>query len=191
MLGSLITGGLSLIGGLFGQKKTDDRLREQMAFQEHMSSTAYQRSMDDMRKAGLNPMLAYQQGGASTPAGASSPALDVLTPAVHTAQAAKRLSAEVDNMHATNENIREQNKNLEAERIRIGSQTSQINATTKILHEELKAAQREAARAEHDKAVYDTPYAGKTLRTLGTILREIGIGGSTPRGNITITPKGN
>lgn len=59
--------------GFLGQQDTNRRLsregRLDRDFQREMSNTAYQRAVADMRKAGINPILAYQRGGASTPSG--------------------------------------------------------------------------------------------------------------------------
>lgn len=82
--------------------------REQMVFQERMSSTAYQRSIADMKAAGLNPMLAYQQGGASSPGGAGTRVESALGPATASAQAARRMREELKQISATTSRIKDQ-----------------------------------------------------------------------------------
>lgn len=67
----LISGAIGLLGGITRNREARSASAKQMAFQERMSNTAYQRGMEDMRKAGLNPILAGKVGGASTPTGST------------------------------------------------------------------------------------------------------------------------
>lgn len=103
----IIGGALGFAGGLFQNSAQSAMADKQMKFQEKMDNTRYQRGMADMKAAGLNPMLAYSQGGAGSPAGAMAPVTNVGEAAVRAAEGSSNsaktsalVKSQVENMAA-------------------------------------------------------------------------------------------
>lgn len=67
-----LTAAGAAMGALGSQDFNADQASANRAFQADMSNTSFQRRVEDLKAAGLSPMLAYSQGGASTPSGSSA-----------------------------------------------------------------------------------------------------------------------
>jgi len=130
--------------------------------------------MADMKTAGLNPMLAYQKGGASTPSGAQPNIKNVLEHAPTSAAnyvAAKTAQANINNVEAQ---TRLTNEKANTEKLTQGqisantatqyAQTDQIRAQIQnvlkqggILDSNATVAETEAILSQIDRMIYETP----------------------------------
>lgn len=87
-LGALGGAAVSYLGANSANAANARLARDQMAFQERMSNTSYQRAVADMKKAGINPMAAFSQGGASSPPGSTASNVNPLMDASNSAKSA-------------------------------------------------------------------------------------------------------
>jgi len=94
-IASAAAGGLNYVGQKDANATNMQLASNQMDFQREMSNTSYQRAVADMKKAGLSPMLAYSQGGASSPGGATTTVQNKFSGAVQAAQAQQLQSEQI------------------------------------------------------------------------------------------------
>ena len=126
-----ITAGAGLVGTYMSNQESSAQANRQMDFQREMSNTAHQREVEDLKKAGLNPILSALGSGASTPQGAQGTVND-FAPGI--AKGAETAIA-----------IRNQNKEFELKDANIGN----LNADT-----DNKGAQRNLLNNQaHNSAV--------------------------------------
>lgn len=131
-----LPGVLGMFGGDRTNRQNQANAREQMAFQERMSSTAAQRARADFEAAGLNPALAYGTT-ASSPSGSSSTAEDSLGKGLSSAMAIQGMRQQLEQSRATVGATRAQQKQTEA-------QTKETERNTRFMRTLEPSTRREA-----------------------------------------------
>jgi len=186
---ALIGGAFGLAGQAMANRETEVSTARQMAFQERMSDTQYQRGMEDMRKAGLNPILAYKQGGASAPSGASYTAGNVgsagvagASSAQEMARSAKTLDPDVAQKWAsvdlTNGQI---GRILPAQQELLKMQAAAAGASSAESLARARLTTLEAARYAADEEFFSSP-EGANVRKAGRVVQELGPLGGLVKG---------
>lgn len=83
--GAAVSGLLGMIGASRQNVASAREADKNRQFQERMRATQYQTAVSDLKAAGLNPMLAYTQGGAGNLSGGQAPVVNTLGQAANSA----------------------------------------------------------------------------------------------------------
>lgn len=143
---TLLVGGLGYLGQQDTNSANQANAQAQMDFQERMSNTAYQRQVQDMQAAGLNPMLAYMKGGgASSPSGAMATYQSPVSAAAQAATSAQ-IPANIRSTIAQTTQTGAQTKLTEAQTDLTNAQYDQVLQTTEKIYKEARNLDTEQDR---------------------------------------------
>lgn len=164
---ALIGGAASLLGGVMANHASAKQARNQMDFQAHMSNTAHQREVADLRAAGLNPILTATGGhGASSPGGAMATQQDVMSPAVASGkeaaigvQQAKLMREQIGNT-AADSDLKDAQR-----QIAIPAQATQAEATSRAANAQAALAGAQAQNADASNALINQQVKTEVERT--------------------------
>lgn len=146
--GSAFAGAFGMFGGERANASSAKLARQQMDFQERMSSTAHQREVADLKAAGLNPILSASRGGSSTPGGAMAPVQNTAASAMDAA----RSGQEIRNMKEQWHNINMDTTAKEAQQVLTNRQQAFVEEQTRTQQHHTQRALWEAATAREQFA---------------------------------------
>ena len=129
--------------------------------------------MADMRKAGLNPILAYKGAGASSPGGSTYQPQNVMTPGVTSALASRQLTGQLKQMAADTKKKQEEAITTRAVGYKTDIDAANAIKAGKILDEDLHSAKANAAQADVITKMYKSQ-PGEYLKILELLRRTFG-----------------
>lgn len=173
---------------------TKSLVQRQMDFQKGMSDTQYQRGMKDMKKAGLNPILAFAQGGASSPPGAGGsgaqasstpgagstatgiqiPKIDEVAAGINSALNIQQFKLARTQAKATVEQTRQETKRSKSQQRNENAQAAQTLDLTK---QQARSEKEDADKKEK----YGDSWLGNNIQSIMRMLDTIGNSATSAR----------
>ena len=187
----MIAGGaLGAIGSYMGAKKANEfnwsAYQAQQHWEQYLRSSAHTQEVQDLRTAGLNPVLSAGGGGASSHAISVPMQQDIVGPAFASGKGIAEGIGQAATMLLTRDNIKADTKVKDSQdmlnlatgsrqRIEAGrasQETENLKTEGKILKEQLQSAQSAAAAARTEEKIDESQF-GQVLRWINRLSQSL------------------